>query len=162
LLPLIGPRSSVPKPARTLETTYTVEPTQDGEKQVTLRRVGDIQAVLAVYHVPAASDPDFAPIDVMMAVLADAPAGRLYKALVDTKKAVQGVGLGQQLNDLGTAIFWRHPEQSRIRCRTPGRSCWTRSTAWRRSRRLKRMSTARGHACSATSISSCGTRSKSD
>ena len=106
LLPLIGASfGPVPKPARTLETTYTVEPAQDGEKQVMLRRVGDIQVVLAVYHVPAGSDPDFAPIDVMMAVLADAPAGRLYKALVDTKKAVQVVGFGQQLNDPGTAIF---------------------------------------------------------
>jgi zinc protease len=106
LLPLIGASfGPVPKPARTLETTYTVEPAQDGEKQVMLRRVGDIQVVLAVYHVPAGSDPDFAPIDVMMAVLADAPAGRMYKALVDTKKAVQVVGFGQQLNDPGTAIF---------------------------------------------------------
>jgi len=106
LLPMIDASfSPVPKPARALETTYTVEPAQDGEKQVMLRRVGDIQAVLAVYHVPAGSDPDFAPIDVLMAVLADAPAGRLYKALVDTKKAVQVVGLGQQLNDPGTAIF---------------------------------------------------------
>src|SRR5215471_11554843 len=106
LLPLISDSfGAVAKPSRTLETTYTVEPAQDGEKQVMLRRAGDIQAVLVVYHVPAGSDPDFAPIDVMTAVLADAPAGRLYKALVDSKKAVQVVGFGQQLNDPGTAIF---------------------------------------------------------
>ena len=32
---------AIPKPTRTLEKTYTVEPTQDGERSVTLRRVGD-------------------------------------------------------------------------------------------------------------------------
>jgi zinc protease len=92
LLPLIGTSfGPVPKPARTLETTYTVEPAQDGEKQVMLRRVGDIQAVVAVYHVPAGSDPAFAPIDVMMTVLGDTSAGRLYKP-GRGKKAVQVFG----------------------------------------------------------------------
>ena len=32
---------AIPRPTRTLEKTYTVEPTQDGERSVTLRRVGD-------------------------------------------------------------------------------------------------------------------------
>ena len=32
----------LPKPQRALDKTYTVEPTQDGERQVTLRRVGDL------------------------------------------------------------------------------------------------------------------------
>src|SRR3954447_22581016 len=48
----------IPRPARKLEPTYTTEPTQDGERTVTLRRVGDVQALAALYHVPAASHPD--------------------------------------------------------------------------------------------------------
>lgn len=59
LLPMIsdyfGP---IPAPARKLEPTYTIEPGQDGERQVTVRRVGDIQAVAAVYHVPAVRIPN--------------------------------------------------------------------------------------------------------
>jgi zinc protease len=106
LLPLIvssfGP---VPAPARTLDVPYTVEPAQDGERQVTLRRVGDIQVVLAVYHVPAGADPDFAPLSVLLGLMGDNPSGRLYKALVDSKKAVQVVAQGQQLNDPGFALF---------------------------------------------------------
>jgi zinc protease len=97
--------SPIPAPTRKLETTYTVEPVQDGEREVTLRRVGDIQAVLAVYHIPAGSDPDFAAISVLMNILGDNPSGRLYKALVDNKKAVQVVGLARQLYDPGIAIF---------------------------------------------------------
>ena len=45
------------KPARTLEKSYTVEPTQDGERSITLRRVGDTQGLVAIYHVPAGSAP---------------------------------------------------------------------------------------------------------
>ena len=67
VLPLIaqyfGP---IPAPTRKLDTTYTVEPAQDGEREVTLRRVGDIQAVLSVFHVPAGSDPDYPAIDVLI------------------------------------------------------------------------------------------------
>jgi zinc protease len=106
LLPMINDYfSPIPAPTRKLETTYTVEPVQDGEREVTLRRVGDIQAVLAVYHVPAGSDPDFAAINVLMSILGDNPSGRLYKALVDNKKAVQVIGQAMQLNDPGTALF---------------------------------------------------------
>lgn len=106
LLPLIneyfGP---IPAPARKLETTYTIEPTQDGERQVTLRRVGDIQAVLAVYHIPSGSDPDFPAIDVLLTLLSDNPSGRLHKALVDNKKASRVMGFDMQLNEPGTAIL---------------------------------------------------------
>jgi len=106
LLPLIaGYFGPVPAPARTLETTYTVEPVQDGERHVTLRRVGDIQVLVAVYHVPAGSHPDFAPLGVLLGLLGDNPSGRLYKALVDSKKAVQVIAQGQQLNDPGVALF---------------------------------------------------------
>src|SRR5262249_33535786 len=40
--------ASIPRPERVIQKTYTVEPTQDGERSVTLRRVGDVQAVCAV------------------------------------------------------------------------------------------------------------------
>jgi zinc protease len=91
----------VPRPQRKLEQTYTVEPTQDGERTVALRRVGDNQEVMAVYHGPAGSHPDSAALDVLSSVLGDAPSGRLYKALVDNKKAV-GVRMGfESLHDPG-------------------------------------------------------------
>jgi zinc protease len=106
LLPLIaGAFGPVPAPARTLDVPYTIEPVQDGERQVTLRRVGDIQVVLAIYHVPAGADADFAPLSVLLGLMGDNPSGRLYKALVDSKKAVQVVAQAQQLNDPGIALF---------------------------------------------------------
>ncbi len=89
----------IPRPTRTLEQTYTVEPTQDGERSITLRRVGDSQGLMVVYHVPAGSHPDDAALNVLAGVLGDSPSGRLYKALVDNKKAV-GASMGvEDLHD---------------------------------------------------------------
>ena len=78
----------IPKPTRVLDPTYTLEPTQDGEHQVVVRRVGDIQAAVVGYHLPAGTDPDFAAFEVLNQILADTPTGRLHKSLVETKKAV--------------------------------------------------------------------------
>ena len=94
----------VPRPQRKLEQTYTVEPTQDGERTVTLRRVGDTQSVVMMYHMPAATHPDSAALDVMTGVLGDTPSGRLYKALVDNKKAVSASMDTISLHDPGVMI----------------------------------------------------------
>lgn len=77
----------IPKPARVIEQAYTLDPTQDGERSVVLKRVGDTQVAMTAYHIPAGSHPDFAAISVLAEILGSEPSGRLYKALVDTKKA---------------------------------------------------------------------------
>ncbi|HEY1584582.1 MAG TPA: insulinase family protein, partial [Polyangia bacterium] len=73
----------IPRPARKLSPTYTVEPVQDGERSVTLRRTGDIGVVGLVYHGVAGPDPDFVAEEAVVDVLTHKPTGRLYKALVD-------------------------------------------------------------------------------
>lgn len=82
--------SPIPRPDRSkdpLFTTYTKEPTQDGEREVTLKRVGDLQVVACSYHMPPGTHPDYPAVAVMSDILTSEPAGRLYKALVETKKA---------------------------------------------------------------------------
>jgi zinc protease len=100
---------AIPRPDRSgamkIYSTYTVEPTQDGERAVTLRRVGDVQVVDAVYHVPAGSDSDFAAVEVLERVLGDAPSGRLYKALVETKKAASVNAFAFQLREPGVLVL---------------------------------------------------------
>ncbi len=99
----------VPRPARTgtmmLYPTYTAEPTQDGERSVTLRRVGDVQVIDAVYHVPSGAHPDYAAIDVLGEVLGSAPSGRLYKALVEPRKAASVFSFGFQLREPGVLVL---------------------------------------------------------
>ncbi|MDT0557212.1 pitrilysin family protein [Ichthyenterobacterium sp. W332] len=74
-------------PATPLNDVPTVEPPQDGEKRVELSRVGDLQLVSALYHTPAGSHVDYAPMALVENILTDQPSGRLYKALVEGEKA---------------------------------------------------------------------------
>jgi zinc protease len=96
---------AIPRPQRTLPPVYTTEPTQDGERTVTLRRVGDTQNVIVAYHVPAGSHPDFPALQLASQILTEnTPSGRLYKALVETKKASNVGGGGLQLREAGVMI----------------------------------------------------------
>jgi zinc protease len=56
-----------PAPTRTLQKIYTVEPTQDGERMVTLRRTGDTQLIAGALPCPPGAHPDFAAIDITLA-----------------------------------------------------------------------------------------------
>jgi zinc protease len=91
----------LPKPTRKLDKTYTEEPPQDGERSVTLRRVGDVGLVGAVYHVPSGGHPDIAALDVLANILSSPPSGRLYKALVETKKATDVTASASNWHDPG-------------------------------------------------------------
>ncbi len=91
----------LPKPTRKLDKTYTEEPPQDGERSVTLRRVGELGMVAAAYHVPAGGHPDIAALDVLAGVLSTPPSGRLYKALVETKKATDVSASASNWHDPG-------------------------------------------------------------
>ena len=95
----------IPKPARKLPALYTEEPTQDGERSVTLRRVGESQIVQAMYRVPAASHPDYPAVDVLASVLGDVPAGRLHRALVQKGLADHVWGAERGLHDPGIMYF---------------------------------------------------------
>lgn len=95
----------IPKPTRELQKIYTVEPTQDGVRTVNVNRVGDNQMVMVGYHTPSGSHPDYAVFETMGSILTSAPSGRLYKALVETKKATSVMPLSIPYKDPGYSIF---------------------------------------------------------
>jgi len=95
----------IPKPTRVLSPTYTVEPVQDGERLTVVRRVGDIQAIFAAYHTPDGANPDQQPLDVLASVLGEDSSGRLYKSLVDNKKASQVFAQSMQQDEPGLILF---------------------------------------------------------
>jgi zinc protease len=95
----------IPRPTRALPRIYTLDPTQDGERDVTLQRVGDVQALAAAYHVPSGSHADSGAVSLLTEILTDTPSGRLYKALVETKKATSVGGYFMELHDPGFVIF---------------------------------------------------------
>ncbi|WP_394781774.1 M16 family metallopeptidase [Undibacterium sp.] len=49
----------IARPRRAIETTYTLDPVQDGERDVTVRRVGESQGIAALYHTVPAAHPDY-------------------------------------------------------------------------------------------------------
>ena len=100
----------VPRPDRsggnTLWETYTREPVQDGERSVTLRRVGDVQIAMMAYHVPPGSHPDYAAIDILAQVLGDQPSGRLYQGLVEPGLAASASSFAFQLREAGPLLTY--------------------------------------------------------
>jgi len=83
----------------------SVEPLQEGERRVRLRRPGPTPYFHTAYHAPQASDPDFFPVFVLAGVLSGVGgmsfsgqgspgrSSRLYRALVETGLAAD-VGCG--------------------------------------------------------------------
>ena len=92
---------SIPKPTRKLDATYTEEPPQDGERTVTLRRVGAVGSAGVAYHMPAASHADWAPLSLLGGIISQSPNGRLYKALVESKLATNAAARSESAHDPG-------------------------------------------------------------
>lgn len=96
----------IPRPDRTLPRLWTVEPTQDGEREVTVRRVGDAHYLFAAYRTPAATHPDSAALQVFLQMMTLEPSGRLYQALVRSKLAVSVENQGFTTFDPYVMGFW--------------------------------------------------------
>jgi zinc protease len=92
---------SLPRPDRRLPSTYTEEPAQDGERVVTLRRVGDVGVVGLIYHIPAAAHAEFPAAQILAEILDSEPSGRLYKALVETNQAADVTASAGAYHDPG-------------------------------------------------------------
>ena len=95
----------IPRPVRKLPPEYTVEPVQDGERKVTLRRVGGSPLVAAMYHVPPATHKDYAALDLASMMISDTPSGRLFKAMVPTKMAASVLGFTMDQYAPGIVMF---------------------------------------------------------
>ena len=79
---------------------------QDGERTVTLRRVGNSKFLGMMFHTVRGAHPDSVAADVLGDILTLAPSGRLYKSLVETKKATIGRRVGVARSDPGTITFF--------------------------------------------------------
>ena len=110
--------------ARAAAVLYTLEPVQDGERQVTLRRVGGTPSIYMAYHMPPGAAPDFAAVEMIASVLGDTPGGRLHKRLVEKQLAAHAFGFAWDLAEPGLLLqvpAWRR-----------GRTWPRRALRWRR------------------------------
>jgi zinc protease len=95
---------ALPRPQRVLHPTYTLDPAQDGEREVTVRRVGAAPMIFMAHHIPPGSHPDYAAAALLGQVLGDAPGGRLHKRLVETQLAASAFGFSLAMAEPG-ALF---------------------------------------------------------
>jgi zinc protease len=72
-----------PRSKRPIPQVITVEPPQEGERRVVVRRPGQVGIVEIAYMRPNALDPDFVPLDVLSTILSAGVNSRLYQALVE-------------------------------------------------------------------------------
>ena len=97
---------AIAKPTRVLPKLYTVEPVQDGERTVTVRRVAGTQWLGAMFHLPQGANADLTAFEALSEIMTVEPAGRLYKALVEGKKASSVENWLFPQHDAGFVIFW--------------------------------------------------------
>ena len=95
----------IPKPKRTLPQLYTLDPAQDGERSVTLRRVGGSTMLVAAYHMPPGAHPDYAAVELLQLILADTPSGRLHKRLVEKQLVSSVLSEAFAMHDPGVGIW---------------------------------------------------------
>ncbi len=96
---------AIKKPARTLPRLYTIDPVQDGEREVTLRRPGGTASLLAAYPTVPGAHPDHAAAEALVLVMGDAPSGRLHKRLTERSLAASVWGWTPTLHDPGFIAF---------------------------------------------------------
>ena len=95
-----------PIPAHSIAHHYiTPEPTQEGERRVTVRRAGSAPQMMMVYHIPGAEDPDRYALDVLETVLSNGRTSRLFQDMVQTGLASDAEAYDYGLRDPDLIYF---------------------------------------------------------
>lgn len=76
-----------PKSRQPIPKVITVEPRQEGERRVMVRRPGQVALVQLAYMRPGSLHPDFLPLDVIQTIVGSGVNSRLHQALVEKKLA---------------------------------------------------------------------------
>jgi len=96
---LFGSIPAKPAPPKVI----TVEPQQEGERRLMVRRPGASGLIEMAFHVPAATHPDHYALDVIESVLGTGRTSRLYQALVEKHLAVSADA--SNYTDLDPTVF---------------------------------------------------------
>ena len=94
----------IARPKEPLRQPYTLDPAQDGERSVTLRRTGGVPLLYAGYHVMPGAHADHAAMSLLSLILGDTPSGRLHKQLTERQLAASTFAFTQGLADPGFFI----------------------------------------------------------
>ncbi|MGH7393081.1 MAG: M16 family metallopeptidase [Candidatus Rokuibacteriota bacterium] len=94
------PRGADPPPV------LAVEPPQNGERRVLVRKQAQLPIVYLAWHVPDHTSPDAAALEVLSTVLSGGRASRLYRRLVYERQLALEAGGDYPYFSLDPNLFW--------------------------------------------------------
>ncbi len=94
------PRRPAPPPV------LAVEPTQAGERRVTVTRDAQLPIVYIAYHVPNSRAEDAPALEVLSQVLSAGRASRIYRHLIHDQQLALGAGGDYSFFSLDPNLFW--------------------------------------------------------
>lgn len=97
---------AIARPGRVIAPTYTLDEARDGARELTVNRISDTHLMAVLYPTAAGASADSAAIAALGEILGSTPNGRLHKAMVETKKAVNTESWSLDLAEPGYIIFW--------------------------------------------------------
>ncbi|MGB5542253.1 MAG: pitrilysin family protein [Gammaproteobacteria bacterium] len=83
----------------------TVEPEQQGQRRIELRRPGQTAFVQAVFHIPPADDPAMPALKLLVDILATGSSSRLYQRLIEQEQSAIEVDAYVEEN-LDPGLLW--------------------------------------------------------
>jgi zinc protease len=83
----------------------TVEPSQRGERRLTLRRPAELPYVAIAYHTPGVRSRDAAPLAVLAEVLGGGRSARLHQELVYRRRLARGASAGYDYRSPDPTLF---------------------------------------------------------
>jgi len=94
------PRGKVPPPL------LAVEPVQNGERRVTVKKQAELPIVYMAWHVPNHTSDDSVALEVLSTILAGGRASRLYRDLVYQRQLALEAGGDNAYFSLDPNLFW--------------------------------------------------------
>jgi zinc protease len=94
------PRGAEPPPVT------AVEPVQNGERRLTVRKEAQLPIVYLAYHVPNQQSKDAAALEVLSTVLSSGRASRLYRSLVYDRQLALDAGGDYSWFSFDPSLFW--------------------------------------------------------
>jgi zinc protease len=94
------PRGADPPPV------HAVEPPQNGERRVVVRRPAELPIVYLGYHVPTQRSEDAGPLEVLSTILSGGRTSRLYRRLVYERQLALEAGGDYSYFSLDPNLFW--------------------------------------------------------
>jgi zinc protease len=97
-----GPIARSPQPPPVM----AVEPSQNGERRVVVRKQAELPIVYLAWHVPNQQSPDAAALEVLSTILSGGRTSRLYRSLVHDRQIALEAGGDYPYFSLDPGLFW--------------------------------------------------------